>query len=168
MRIIGLAVLMAGAVAAGAIALHAEGGWAVEHGYDWERGGAWCAAETANAEGQGFGIRVHADGGSRVFVADGGWSAPPRVVEFSIDIDDKRWAIEGEAGAGAVTVPLESNPSAAWFLTELAEGAAVAVVDAGGATVGSFSLAGARGALAGLADCWARILPREAGAEVAL
>jgi hypothetical protein len=162
------AIMAAGAAwAVDLTPLYAGGDWSVAHGYDPVRRAAWCAAETVNGAGQGLGVTAHEDGAAEVFVADADLADGARVVRFSIDIDDKHWSIEGAAGAGAVSVLLDGNESAGWFLRELSEGASAAVRTESGAPVATFSLAGARDALEELAACRARILPHGPLHEIA-
>jgi hypothetical protein len=128
-----------------------EPAWTLERGGD-PVAGAWCLAEIADAAGQRFGLLAWADGTATLYLSGAGWPLPPGRVSLSVDIDDKRWAVEAAAVTGAVAVPLDGNAAAGLFLTELAAGRALAITR-DGAPVARFPLGNARATLEALAVC---------------
>jgi hypothetical protein len=146
--------------------LYDERGWSVEHTYSRQDGLSWCAAATRNAAGQTLDLTTYESGAAAVFVFDAAWSLEARPVRFSIDIDDSRWTLAGNARSFGLSALLEGAAGA--FLRALRDGQAVAVVDARGAEVAAFSLEGSAEALGRLAECWERIRPVDRVTRAAL
>lgn len=138
--------------------LFTRGAWYVELTHDTSDGELWCSAETRNNEAQTFSVTTYDDGGVILFVFDNRWALAPRDVDFIVNIDRQRWTINGYADDIGISVTLDDKDQADDFLYDLARGNSVAVANADGRRIASFSLSGSSAALSTLMDCWSSIL----------
>jgi len=137
--------------------LFSKGYWTVELTYNTDENSYWCSAKTANRRSQEFSVTAFENGTIVVFIFDNRWSLAKRPVRFLIDIDYSRWQIDGTADDIAVSIALSNNEKAGKFITELAQGSAVALFNMEERRLATFSLKGSRAALTELIDCWRKI-----------
>lgn len=137
--------------------LFESGAWYVELTRS-DSGTVWCSAETENRSGQIFSLTAYDDQSAAVFVFDGRWNLEKRAVRFHIDIDRSRWDIDGTADENSVSVFLEGDGKAADFMSDLAGGSRISVLNRDKDELAAFSLTGSRRALGVLLDCWKTIV----------
>ncbi len=138
--------------------LFREKAWAVELTHDSRDGQLWCSAETTNRARQTLSLTAYDSGAMAMFVFDPGWSITPRPVEFLVDVDYSRWTMAGTGDGIGVSIGLDRPEEAAAFLTELRLAHAVAVMNADGRRLATFSLAGSDAGIGALMGCWESIL----------
>ncbi|GHF05027.1 hypothetical protein GCM10016455_27890 [Aliiroseovarius zhejiangensis] len=131
--------------------------WSVELTHDQLDDDFWCNAETTNRAGQVFSITAYDNGNLGLFIFDRRWDINPRDIEFRIDIDYSRWNVSGQAQESYVSTFLGDPENSIKFLTELAEGSAVAVFNSDGRRLAVHSLSGSSASLRKLLECWNRI-----------
>lgn len=128
--------------------------WIVYITHDQLNDDFWCSAETTNRSRQSFSLAAYDNGNLGFFVMDSRWELKPRDIDFRIDIDYSRWSVSGHARNNSVSTFLGDPESSIRFLTELAEGSAVAVYNNEGHRLATYSLSGSSAALRKLMKCW--------------
>lgn len=131
--------------------------WSVELTNDQLDGDFWCTAKTRNRSGQQFSVTTYDNGHLGLFVFDTRWKLSPRDIRFRIDVDYSRWTVDGNADDTAVSTLITEAESGIKFLTEVAEGRAVAIYNLDGNRIALFSLSGSSASLRKLFECWAAI-----------
>lgn len=134
-----------------------KGAWSVSISHDSNDGTIWCTAQTYNRKRQIFTVAAHDNGSLGAMVIDNKWNIPERTVKFLIDIDYSRWTVEGTGVGNMVLVTLNDSDKSIKFLTELAEGSAVALLNSDERNIATFSLNGSYAGLLKLLDCWKSI-----------
>ncbi|MDC0738524.1 hypothetical protein N6L24_09550 [Cognatishimia sp. SS12] len=132
--------------------------WSVELTYDNDDSDFWCEASTKNKSAQTFSIVAYQSGELAVIVFDHDWALTPRDLEFILDVDYSRWVINGTGDGIAVSVLMQPGPKLGEFITDIAEGSAVALYNRDERRLATFSLAGSKAALLKLNECWRAIL----------
>ncbi len=138
--------------------LFREKKWQVDLTHDAADGTLWCSAETRNRVGQTFSLTAYEGGGLVLFVFDPGWSIARRPVDFLVDVDYSRWTMAGTGNGISVSIGLDEPKKNIAFLSELQAAHAVAVMNAEGRRLATFSLAGSGAGIEALMACWSSIL----------
>lgn len=135
--------------------------WSVSITHDQLEDTFWCDAKTSNRRNQLFSITAFESGGLGLFVFDNRWSLRKRALQFRIDVDYSRWIVNGNAEDTGVSTFLSNPESSVKFLTEVAEGSAIAVYNSDNRKIATFSLSGSSASLRKLMECWKRISPTD-------
>ncbi|WP_298904790.1 hypothetical protein [uncultured Aliiroseovarius sp.] len=135
--------------------------WSVTLTHDQLDNDFWCNAETTNRRNQLLSISAFDSGNLGLFIFDDRWSLRERELKFRIDVDYSRWIVSGNAEGTGVSTMLSDPESSVKFLTEVAEGSAVAVYNSDDRKIATFSLAGSSASLRKLMECWKRITPTD-------
>ena len=138
--------------------IHRKGAWAVELVIDTQEGGMWCGASTRNSAGQNFELVAFETGLVTLYIQDPRWDIAARPLSFVIDVDYERWTITGQGDGQSISINLEDQTKAVDFLTDLAVGSAVAVMNADMRRLGVFSLRGSSESLVALVGCRTQIM----------
>jgi len=134
-----------------------KGAWSVELTHDTSDGTLWCSASTYNRGNQSFGLAAFDSGLLALIISDPYWSLKTRPIRFLLDIDYKRWTIDGSASEDYVSLNMNNPEKSAEFIKDLMRGNAVAVLNDNGNRLATFTLNGSYAALDALVDCWSRI-----------
>lgn len=137
--------------------LFQKGTWTVSITYDNYDGLFWCDASTSNRQSQELALTLYETGLFTIFVFDPRWNISPRPLRFLIDVDYSRWKMDGEGDGVSISITPENGDKAAKFTREVMEGTAVALMNADGRRLGTFSLSGSYAAVLNLFECYDRI-----------
>lgn len=136
-------------------ALFQKGNWSVNYVTGEEL--SWCEAQTTNSSGQTLDLTLFNTNTFTLYIFDDRWDIRKRPVSFILDIDYKRWNMDGSADGNMVSVSPDDPEKAGLFLTDLKKGSAVAIYNDDEYRLATFSLSGSSAALDVLFECWDRI-----------
>ena len=118
---------------------------------------SWCEAKTTNSAGQTFDLTLFDTDTFTMYVFDDRWSIRKRAISFILDIDYKRWNMDGSADGNMISVSPDDPQKAGEFLNDLKRGSAVALYNADEYRLATFSLSGSGAAVDVLFECWDQI-----------
>ena len=146
--------------------LFQKGTWTVTITYDNVDQDFWCAASTSNRQNQEFDLTFFESGQFTIYVFDNNWNISPRPIRFLIDVDYSRWEMEGQGNGVSISITPANSDNAAKFTREVMEGNALALMNADGRRLGTFSLNGSYAAVLKLLECYERISQRDPFSDI--
>ncbi|MCA1337344.1 hypothetical protein [Pseudooceanicola marinus] len=137
--------------------LFSKGAWETVLTHDGLDGELWCSAETLNDRGQHFSLIGYGSGQFTVMIIDNTWSIPGRKIRFRLDVDYKRWDMDGYGEDNAISITPDDVSSAIHFVDDVMQGNAVALYNADGRRLAVFSLGGSYASILKFVECWQTI-----------